>query len=195
MMSRHHIELLDKSSSQVVTAAKLHRRCLPNTITSQRGSATLIGIYRKLLHQDHSITVAVNDEKVVGGIVVLRASRPSSRWFILLYRPSSWWLAMYRLGLTSFFRQLVDVITLQRSADSLQPHDYIIAVYVDEDFRGLGIGRDLVESAIENSRMRHVGLMVDTNSDNSVALSLYRQLGFRVCRQTKLSTMFTLETA
>jgi ribosomal protein S18 acetylase RimI-like enzyme len=195
MMSRLHIELLDKSSPYVVTAAKLHTRCLPNTITSQRGSATLIGIYRKLLHQDHSITVAVSDEKVVGGTVVLRASRPSSRWFILLYRPWSWWLAMYRLGLTSFFRQLVDVITLQRSADSLQPHDYIIAVYVDEDFRGLGIGRDLVESAIENSRMRHVGLMVDTNSDNSVALSLYRQLGFQVCRQTKLSTMFTLETA
>ncbi|NCV45302.1 MAG: GNAT family N-acetyltransferase, partial [Actinobacteria bacterium] len=111
---------------------------------SQRGSATLTGIYRKLLHQDHSIIVAVSGEQIVGGIVVLRASRPSLRWFILLYRPWSWWLAMYRLGLTSFSRQLVDVITLQRSTDSLQPHDYIIAVYVDEDFRGLGIGRDLV---------------------------------------------------
>jgi ribosomal protein S18 acetylase RimI-like enzyme len=139
--------------------------------------------------------VAVSGEQVVGGIVVLRASRPSSRWFILLYRPWSWWLAMYRLGLTSFFRQLVDVITLQRSADSFEPHDYIIAVYVDENFRGSGIGRDLVGSVIESSQMRHVGLMVDTNSDNSVALSFYRQLGFRVRRQTKLSTMFTLETA
>jgi ribosomal protein S18 acetylase RimI-like enzyme len=195
MMSHHHIELLNKNSSHVVAAANLHTRCLPGTITSQRGSATLTGIYRKLLHQDHSIIVAVSGEQIVGGIVVLRASRPSPRWFILLYRPWSWWLAMYRLGLTSFSRQLVDVITLQRSTDSLQPHDYIIAVYVDEDFRGLGIGRDLVRSAIENSQMRHVGLMVDTNSDNSVALSLYRQLGFRDCRQTKLSTMFTLETA
>jgi len=102
---------------------------------------------------------------------------------------------MYRLGLKSFSRQLVDVITLQRSADFLEPHDYIVAVYVDENFRGLGIGHNLVRSVIESSQMRHVGLMVDTNSDNSVALSLYRQLGFRVCRQTKLSTMFTLETA
>ena len=102
---------------------------------------------------------------------------------------------MYRLGLTSFFRQLVDVITLQRSADSFEPHDYIIAVYVDETFRGSGIGRDLVGSVLESSRMRHVGIMVDTSTDNTVALNLYRQLGFRVCRQTKLSTMFTLETA
>ena len=194
-MSRHRIELLDKNSSHVAAAANLHTRCLSSTITSQRGSATLVGIYRRLLERDHSIAVAVNGGQVVGGIVVLRASRPRSRWFILLYRPWSWWLAMYRLGLPSFFRQLVDVVTIQRSAVSIQPHDYIIAVYVDEDFRGLGIGRDLVRSAIENSQMRHVGLMVDTNSDNSVALSLYRQLGFRVCRQTKLSTMFTLETA
>lgn len=102
---------------------------------------------------------------------------------------------MYRLGPTSFIRQLVDVITLQRSADSFEPHDYIIAVYVDENYRGLGIGRDLVRSAIESSQIRHVGLMVDTNSDNSAAQGLYRQLGFRDCRQTKLSTMFILETA
>ena len=194
-MSRHRIELLDKNSSHVAAAANLHTRCLSSTITSQRGSATLVGIYRRLLERDHSIAVAVNGGQVVGGIVVLRASRPRSRWFILLYRPWSWWLAMYRLGLTSFFRQLVDVVTIQRSAVSIQPHDYIIAVYVDEGFRGLGIGRDLVGSVIESSQMRHVGLMVDTKSDNSVALSLYRQLGFRVCRQTKLSTMFTLKTA
>ena len=194
-MSRHRIELLDKNSSHVVAAAKLHKRCLPTTITSQRGSMAIAGIYRKLLQRGHSISVAVSGEHVVGGIVVLRASRPSSRWFILLYRPWSWWLAMYRLGLTSFIRQLVDVISLQRSTDSLEPHDYIVALYVDESVRGLGIGRNLVGSVVESSRMRHVGLMVDTNSDNSVALNLYRELGFQVCKQTKLSTMFTLETA
>jgi len=194
-MSRHRIELLDKNSSHVAAAANLHTRCLSSTITSQRGSATLVGIYRRLLERDHSIAVAVNGGQVVGGIVVLRASRPRSRWFILLYRPWSWWLAMYRLGLTSFFRQLIDVVTIQRSAVSIQPHDYIIAVYVDEGFRGLGIGRDLVGSVLESSRMRHVGIMVDTSTDNTVALNLYRQLGFRICRQTKLSTMLTLETA
>jgi len=188
-MSTHSIELIDMNSPHIVAAANLHIRCLPSTITSQRGSMTLAGIYRRLIQRGHSVSVAVDGERVLGGIVVLRAKRPTSRWYVLLYRPWSWWLAMFRLGLISFLRQLVDVTSLQRSADSLPPHDYIIAVYVDETVRGVGIGRHLVESVVESSRVRQVKLLVDTNTDNIVALALYRRLGFEVYKQTKLSTM------
>lgn len=56
--------------------------------------------------------------------------------------------------------------------------DQIGGVYVKQEFRGLGIGRGVVDSLVSDiaGHNRHVSLFV--KKTNSVALSLYRSMGF-----------------
>ena len=56
--------------------------------------------------------------------------------------------------------------------------DQIGGVYVKPEFRGLGLGRGVVSSLVSDiaTRSRHVSLFV--KKTNTVALSLYRSMGF-----------------
>jgi ribosomal protein S18 acetylase RimI-like enzyme len=52
-------------------------------------------------------------------------------------------------------------------------------VYVEEAARGSGLGRALVEAAMDRARERGCARMeLDTNETNEPALALYRSLGF-----------------
>lgn len=195
MTAPYTIEQARRDSPHLVAAATLHTLCLPGTITSKRGATTIAGIYTKLVGNGHTIHLAINQDRVVGGIVVMRFSQHASRLFMLLYRPWSWWSALRSLGVYTFMRQMLDIAKLQRFSKTLPPHDYIVAVYVDESFRGSGLGRQLVQRAIDTAHTDHVGLAVDTYCNNQIAQRLYQQLGFSEYKQTKLSTLFTLVQA
>jgi ribosomal protein S18 acetylase RimI-like enzyme len=195
MTAPYTIEQAHQDSHHLVAAATLHTLCLPGTITSRRGAATIAGIYTKLVGNGHTIHLAINQDRVVGGIVVMSFSQRASRLFMLIHRPWSWWSALQSLGVFTFMRQILDIAKLQRFSKTLPPHDYIIAVYVDESFRGSGLGRQLVQRAIDTAYAAHVGLAVDTYRNNEIAQRLYQQLGFNKYKQTALSTLFTLVPA
>ena len=56
---------------------------------------------------------------------------------------------------------------------------WIEDVFVSEDARGTGLGRALVEAAIERARERGCRrIELDVDADNDPALALYRSLGF-----------------
>lgn len=192
MTTSYTIERARRNSPHLVAAATLHTLCLPGTITSKRGAGAVAGIYAKLLDDEHSIQLAISQDRVVGGIVVTRSSQHISQRFILLHRPLSWWSALRSLGIASFGLQILDIAQLQRLSKALPPHDYIVAVYVDESFRGIGLGRQLVQRAIDAAGADHVGLAVDTYRTNQIAQQLYRQLEFSEYKQTRLSTLLTL---
>ena len=53
-------------------------------------------------------------------------------------------------------------------------------LFVSEDARGSGIGRELVEAAMERARERGAArILLDTNEANEAALRLYASVGFR----------------
>lgn len=76
-------------------------------------------------------------------------------------------------------------LSLRRASASRQ-HGWIIGnVVVHPDFRGCGIGRALMEAAMDTVRARHgrwIGLEVRTS--NRIARTLYKHLGFRDVGQT-----------
>jgi ribosomal protein S18 acetylase RimI-like enzyme len=64
-------------------------------------------------------------------------------------------------------------------------------LYVREDARGGGVGRTLVEAAVERARARRCRrIQLDVNEQNSEALSLYRSAGFSTESKPPGRTLF-----
>lgn len=62
-------------------------------------------------------------------------------------------------------------------------YGHVMSVAVDPDYRGLGIGKRLmeaVEARLSNDGIKQVRLEVAVN--NSVAIKMYEELGYRVVR-------------
>lgn len=57
---------------------------------------------------------------------------------------------------------------------------YIAEIYLMEDFRGMGIGRDVLEYEISN----HNKLLLQVDKDNEHAIELYTSLGFETVYET-----------
>jgi ribosomal protein S18 acetylase RimI-like enzyme len=58
-------------------------------------------------------------------------------------------------------------------------------LYVREKARGTGLGRALVEAAVERARRRGCGrIQLDTNEGNAAARALYESLGFSAWAET-----------
>ena len=152
---------------------------------------TVEGLYRHLLSLNHDIYAAVQGADVIGGVVVTKAGAPAGTSSLLLHRPLSWILALRRLGPMKFFQQLADLVSLRIRTRHLPPHDYIIALYVSEQSRRLGIATELLRQCAGAAASSHVTLGVDTAIDNLNALSLYRSTGFVEQSRTQISVLLT----
>ena len=192
MLEDIHLNRVPAGSSHVAHAALLHTSCMPETITSQRGAATLAGIYERLLRNGHSIYVATRHGSVIGGIVILEHHRNRATLFTIIHRPWSWMIAIRRLGIAAFSKQLLDLLAVQRATRGLPAHNYIVAVYVDPETRRAGVARQLLGRAVDDARSRGVALAVDTLQSNSSAQHLYLNLGFAERQRTKKSVVFTV---
>ena len=182
----------DIHSPYLAEAAKLHVNCIPSTLTSHRGKKTTEGLYRLLLHLGHTGHFAMDGNNLVGGLFVMRHARRRANFSITMYRPWSWSIALRKLGVHNVFAQLLDQVILQRAARRRDPHDYIIALYVSDSSRRLGVARNLLQIAIADATARGVGLVVDTALMNDSAKNLYESLGFVQSKQTRLSVQLTL---
>lgn len=196
MSSSSNIQQAEADSPHLSRAAALHVKCLPGTLTSQRGAKTTAGLYRHLVRQGHAAHLALvkNDltsGNLAGGLIVMRHGCKQSALFFIAYRPWSWLIALRALGLRKAFAQSQDLAKLQSAAKQLGPHDYIIAVYVAESSRRLGVARQLIEHAIADANLRGVGIAVDTTLSNDSAKNLYQSLGFKESYRTDVSVQFT----
>lgn len=176
-------------------AAALHVKCLPGTLTSQRGVKAVAGIYRHLVRRGHAAHLALArnrsaNDNMAGGLIVIRHGCARSTSFVLMYRPWSWLVALRAIGIREFLSQLYDLARRRNAAKQLDPHDYIAAVYVAETSRRLGLARQLVELAIADAKTRGVGVVVDTTLSNESAKSLYETMGFDEFFRTNVSVLF-----
>jgi ribosomal protein S18 acetylase RimI-like enzyme len=186
------IHQADANSRLLVEASALHVTCLPETLTSQRGRKTVEALYRHLLRRGHTAHFATVGNELVGGLIVKRHACSQSSLFLTMYRPWSWFNALHLLGVRKVLVQLLELFKLQHKARQLEPHDYIIALYVADSSRRIGVASKLLQHAITDAKVRDVGLSVDTMLTNSAARNLYELLGFVESHRTKMSAQFTL---
>lgn len=187
--------LASPKSPQLTQLAMLHRKCLPNTLTSSRGSATIAGLYDYLLKHHHKIHIAMVGGDAVAGLVVLRSGLPVSALSVLTHRPWSWSSSLIRLGPRSVMFHILELVRLRRSSRQLPPHDYITALYVADSARRSGVASELVAIAQQDATRNGHGLAVDTAIENEAAFRFYQSVGFVEKCRTKRSIMFTWNVA
>jgi ribosomal protein S18 acetylase RimI-like enzyme len=120
-----------------------------------------------------------------------RAALREMRWLGRL-SPLVWWWAQadptFRDAFNGFVweepgprgkgRRVVGNVSLSRAAGSRR-HWILCNVVVHENYRGRGIGQQLVDAAIAEARlMGAMGVVLQVYKDNPVALRLYRRRGF-----------------
>lgn len=191
MNNDFRIERLTPDTELLQQLAELHGRCLPLTLTSSRGPITIEGLYRRLLRRNHVIYAASRDNEIIGGVVITKSDVQVPSTYLFLYRPWSWILALGRLGPALFFRQIADVATLRTRTRRLRPHDYIVALYVSEQNRRLGVATDLLRRCASDASSANVGITVDTAINNESALRLYKEAGFVEFSRTRFSVLLT----
>lgn len=87
-------------------------------------------------------------------------------------------------------REGIGTIGLEREAKGVYA---VIKMTVDESYRGLGIGRGLLEHAIEEfERLKGKQLFLETNSKLRPAQQLYENMGFVKQPSPKSGTAFDL---
>lgn len=185
------IERVDEHSHLIDDAAQLHVACLHGTLTSRRGAPVVAGIYRRLIRKGHSLYVALEEESLLGGLMVMVHGHSRATSFTITHRPWSWVSVLGKLGVLETLQQVRDLVKVMHHTSQLAPHDYIVALYVDERARRLGLARRLLACAAQDSARRGVDLGVDTLQDNVSARRLYASFGFREVVTTPRSQIFT----
>lgn len=175
----------------MLAAATIHVASLGATLNSSRGVAVISEIYGRLATRGHEIHLLRVAGKVVGGIVTQVHDRPSGNVDVLFTAPTSWLAALHSLGPWETFAQFFDLARLKVAANKTAPHDYILALYVDEPHRKHGFAQRLVDVAIRSATGRGTGVMVDTYLTNSAARRLYEKAGFIEQYRTSRSVLLS----
>lgn len=184
------VERVTADSPLIDAAARLHVACLAGTLTSARGAPVVAAIYRRLVREGHSLYLAVDGDTVIGGVMVMLAGKGRATSFTARHRPWSWLAVVRSLGVGASLQQLRDLIQVVRRTGRLAPHDYIVALYVDERARRLGVARSVLARTTADSSGRGLGVGVDTLRDNDAARRLYESQGFRELATTSRSRIF-----
>jgi ribosomal protein S18 acetylase RimI-like enzyme len=187
--SASSITLATNDAYDLTTAATIHVTSLATTINSHRGRDVISRIYALLVTHGHEIYLARLADRIVGGIVIQVHGQPSPSVSALLARPTSWLTALHALGLREVSAQVIDFVKLKTAASKIAPHDYILALYVDQPHRKHGIARQLIDAAIRSSGSRRNPIVVDTNLSNLGARSLYEKAGFSEQHRTSRSVL------
>lgn len=75
-------------------------------------------------------------------------------------------------------RYVVGVLFLQIENDELN-----LGVVIDKEFRGIGIGKRLMDKAIEYAKKNNMDLKLCVYEENKTAINFYRKLGFETTKK------------
>ena len=100
--------------------------------------------------------------------VIENESKNTGRLIIKYYRPG-------------FIFRVINLIKLGRIISDLNKEDYYISnLAVFDKYRGYGVGKRLIDFAIEEAkRLGKSQLSLDVETDNKNAISFYHHLGFK----------------
>lgn len=86
-------------------------------------------------------------------------------------------------------RKIVGMACLSKCKKNVQ---YLHTVFVDESYRGKGIGEAIVRKALAVAKKMKCSISLGVNPLNYKAKNLYEKLGFKVCKGQKIE-MHALE--
>ena len=91
------------------------------------------------------------------------------------------WESIHKTKMVILDGQTIGMVTAYRYTYNEEPGFWYIAeIYLIPEYRGMGIGKALMENEIKN----HSKLLLQVNKDNSHAIELYTSLGFETVYET-----------
>lgn len=64
-------------------------------------------------------------------------------------------------------------------------HIFLDEIYIEKEYRNLGIGTNLIKKEIENANLTKMNLKLWVYKDNEKAVNLYKRLGFIIEQDTE----------
>ncbi|MBT7487726.1 MAG: GNAT family N-acetyltransferase [Rhodospirillales bacterium] len=159
--------------------AQLHLATLPASLPAQLGMRYLVRFYQSVEgSRDEIILSEMQQNELVGGLLLSFAPETLSRRIvfntILAFAPA---FAVRFLTIAKFRQQFIEAIIY----GSHEPEPEIAYLFVAPSQQGKGIGRRLVQSAIDIAKARNYRkIYVKSLADNSDGAKLfYTALGFQ----------------
>lgn len=164
---------------------RLHKKILPETLTSKIGKSYIFQLYDALLNSRnlHYCLVAENQKKIVGAITatydlaktqnILKSMFSVETIFMVLKAIFSGKISVFELYQKARFERVL-VTKFNK------PYATILTLFVANDYQKRGIGKKLVKKIGKNfidRRLRY--LYVDTLKTNMNAFLFYKKIRFR----------------
>jgi GNAT superfamily N-acetyltransferase len=144
------------TSADVAAAADLHGRCIDRGFLVRLGPRFLRQLYRYLAEADAGqVWVAIGDDGRVIGVCAY--ARDVRRMYRSVLRRGWFWLALATFPNSlrpRMAKGVLDVLRYPRKVGAKQlPPAEILSIAVDPSVRGGGVGRALLERAVEQARL------------------------------------------
>lgn len=173
--------------------ARLHARHIPTGFLAVLGPRLLTRLYRRVARTDDCfLLVAERDGTIVGFLAGSLDTRRLMRRFVLLDGPavivSTGWevLRHWRRVLETLGHGARRIQTDETGVEepASQPEAELLAVAVDDGFRGSGLGSTLTRAFLDEATHRGAGsARVVVGVANRQAIGMYRRCGFATVEQ------------
>jgi ribosomal protein S18 acetylase RimI-like enzyme len=181
------------TTDAIQDAALLHEVYLHPSLASICGSMFIAKIYSELILRGHKIILALDGQRVVGGLVLLYSSKRNVKFLSVLTSPISWIHACRKIGLYEMIMKVIDQVQITFHNLRLNPDAQIVALYVSESHQRSGLGSMLLARALREVPLDHASISVDTLKNNSVAQNFYNSMGFKRVATTSRSVIFLID--
>ena len=175
----------------LIEIAKLHRSCMPETLTSLRGLKTTMSLYRQLLLTGGEIHLLTKNHLIIGVITISTNYRALAAAKSLRLNMSSWFKVVSQVG----FKQLFIMFRDSLNVSNLMVRDtkdflYISTLYVHQEYQGQGLASSLIDFAQSVALSEQRPILVDTRQTNTSACRLYDSKSFIRRGATSLSYLY-----
>lgn len=169
-------------------AAKLHRKCIPTGFLSNLGQGFLGQLYKAVAGCPAGFGfVSVRSEGQGLGFVACATSTGKLYKQALLRRGLLMALPLMRyMFRPSFVRRMYHTLRYPSETSVDLPSAEILSIAVSEDARGMGVGKALMQAALEEFASRGIrDVRVAVWAENEVANAFYNRCGYRLALTRK----------
>jgi len=180
------LEIVPLNQDHIPCVAKLHVKKLYKGFLSSLGEKVGRYIYQAIVESDGAFGfVAVNEGKIIGFVCCAENRGAYYKYALKKHFLGLSWAMLPKMLRLCNIRNAVEKLFHSSRAENILPSAEILAIAVDEQARGMGVGRKLIEHSREEFRKRGIGQIKVITGEAQQAKGFYETLGFELARQYK----------
>jgi len=183
--------------NDIIKVALLHKKALPQTVSSRLGEFYLRSIYEAAINDKNTKAFIAMDKGAIAGAVVATTNLSSfqSQVKSQLFARGYFDILIALLKRVSLIADLAKRISFERKLLREYNGKYatFVILFTVKQFREKGIGTKLVKEVLKQYKNNTKNIYVDTLVENKPAKNLYESLGFKTLKKIDDSCLFLLQ--